>query len=80
MSKKFKILLEYIKDLSIETPDAETLIFVKENIGNYQMNIDIKNNFLVGGNISNNPIKSVAKPGSINRSAAKAKAAPEIIS
>ena len=31
MQKKFKILLEYIKDLSIETPDAETLIFVKDN-------------------------------------------------
>ena len=46
MSKKFKILLEYIKDLSIETPDAETLIFVKENIGNYQMNIDIKSKAL----------------------------------
>ena len=46
MSKKFKILLEYIKDLSIETPDAETVIFVKENIGNYQMNIDIKSKAL----------------------------------
>jgi len=46
MSKKFKIILEYIKDLSIETPDAETLIFVKENIGNYQMNIDIKSKAL----------------------------------
>ncbi len=46
MQKKFKILLEYIKDLSIETPDAETLIFVKDNIANYQMNIDINSKAL----------------------------------
>ena len=41
MSDKFKIILEYIKDLSVETPDAETLIYVKDNILKYQMNIDI---------------------------------------
>ena len=40
----------------------------------------LKINFLVGGNIINKPIKSVANPGKIKRSAAKAKAAPEIIS
>ena len=32
MSKNFKIILNYIKDLSIETPDAETFIFVKDKI------------------------------------------------
>ena len=37
-------------------------------------------NFLVGGKISNNPIKSVANPGKIKSKAAKASAAPEIIS
>ena len=41
MTDKFKIILEYIKDLSVETPDAETLIYVKDNIIKYQMNIDI---------------------------------------
>ena len=41
MSEKYKIILEFIKDLSIETPDAETLIFVKNNIVNYKLNIDI---------------------------------------
>ena len=37
----FKIILEYIKDLSIETPSATTLLFVRDNIKNYHMDIDI---------------------------------------
>ena len=41
MDKKYKIILNFIKDLSIETPDAETLIFVRENISKYQLGIDI---------------------------------------
>ena len=41
MSEKFKILSGYIKDLSSETPDIETYLFVKENISKYQLNIDI---------------------------------------
>ena len=39
--QKFKIILEYIKDLSIETPNVETLTFVRENLANYNMEIDI---------------------------------------
>mgnify|MGYP001265647138 CR=1 FL=1 len=41
MSEKFEIILEFIKDLSSETPDAETCLFVRNNISNYLMNIDI---------------------------------------
>ena len=41
MSKNFKILSKYIKDMSSETPDVETYIFVKEYISKYQLNIDI---------------------------------------
>ena len=41
MSNKFEIILEYIKDLSVETPDVETLLYVKKNITKYKMNIDI---------------------------------------
>ncbi len=41
MTEKFKILAKYIKDMSSETPDVETFLFVKENISNYQLNIDI---------------------------------------
>tara|TARA_Y100000741_G_scaffold239464_1_gene183307 strand:- start:488 stop:907 length:420 start_codon:yes stop_codon:yes gene_type:complete len=38
---KFKILLNFIKDVSVETQDAETLIFVRDNISKYVLNIDI---------------------------------------
>ena len=41
MTEKFKILAKYIKDMSSETPDIETFLFVKDNISNYQLNIDI---------------------------------------
>ena len=41
-TQEFEIVLEYIKDLSAETPDVQTLIFVRNNISKYQMNIDIK--------------------------------------
>tara|TARA_Y200000002_G_C22430979_1_gene557994 strand:+ start:212 stop:637 length:426 start_codon:yes stop_codon:yes gene_type:complete len=41
MTEKFKIITSYIKDMSSETPNAETFIFVQENISKYQLNIDI---------------------------------------
>ena len=41
MTEKFKILAKYIKDLSSETPDIETYLFVQDNISKYQLNIDI---------------------------------------
>ena len=41
MTEKFKILAKYIKDMSSETPDIETFLFVKENISKYKLNIDI---------------------------------------
>ena len=41
MTKKYKILGKYIKDLSGETKDVETYLFVKENISKYQLDIDI---------------------------------------
>ena len=46
MIKKFKILGKYIKDLSSETRDIETYLFVKEYIGKYQLNIDINSKAL----------------------------------
>ena len=112
MTKKYKILGKYIKDMSSETPDIETYIFVSDYISKYQLNIDINSKalknkmieintilkfedkqdnkkksffenwfniiFLVNGKINKKPKKSVAKPGMINNSAAKAIAAPEI--
>ena len=47
MTKKYEIILKYIKDLSIEIPDAETFIISKENITKYTLGI----------NITTNPIK-----------------------
>ena len=41
MTEKFKILARFIKDLSSETPDIETFIFVKDQISKYQLGIDI---------------------------------------
>ena len=41
MTAKYKILAQYIKDMSSETPDVETYIFVKDFISKYQLNIDI---------------------------------------
>ena len=41
MTEKYKILGQFIKDLSSETPDVETYIFVKEHISKYHLNIDI---------------------------------------
>ena len=46
MTKKFKILGKYIKDLSSETPDIETHLFVKDKIANYQLGIDINSKAL----------------------------------
>ena len=46
MTKDFKVLLNFIKDLSVETPDAETLLFVKDHISSYHLGIDIKSRAL----------------------------------
>ena len=46
MTENFKILAEFIKDISSETPDVQSYIFVKENISKYQLNIDITSNAL----------------------------------
>ena len=39
--EKYKILTQYIKDISSETSDVETYLFVKDNISKYHLNIDI---------------------------------------
>lgn len=46
MTKKYKVLGKFIKDLSSETPDIETYLFVKEKISKYKLNIDIKSKLL----------------------------------
>ena len=46
MTEKYKILAKYIKDLSSETPDVETYLFVKDQIAKYQLGIDINSTAL----------------------------------
>ena len=46
MTEKFKILGKYIKDLSSETPDIETYLFVKDRIAKYQLGIEINSKAL----------------------------------
>ena len=46
MSNKYEILGKYIKDLSSETPDVETYLFVRESINKYQLGIDINSKAL----------------------------------
>ena len=46
MTENFKILGKYIKDMSSETPDIETFLFVKDVISKYQLNIDINSKAL----------------------------------
>ena len=46
MTESFKILAEFVKDISSETPDIQCYIFVKENIAKYQLNIDINSKAL----------------------------------
>ena len=41
MNEKFKILTNFIKDMSSETPDVQSYLFVKENISKYNLNINI---------------------------------------
>ena len=41
MTKKYKILEKFIKDLSSETPDLETYLFTRDRIAKYQLDIDI---------------------------------------
>jgi len=56
VTKKYKILGKYIKDMSSETPDIETYIFVRDNISKYQLTIDIDSKALKNKMIEVNTI------------------------
>ena len=56
MTKKYKILGKYIKDMSSETPDIETYIFVRDYISKYQLSIDINSKALKNKMIEINTI------------------------
>ena len=46
MTFKHQIVVSYTKDLSVETPDAESLISARENISKYSLNLDVNSKFL----------------------------------
>ena len=48
MTEKYKILSNYVKDMSSETPDVESFLFTKDNINKYELDI----------NISSKPLKN----------------------
>ena len=56
MTEKYKILGEYIKDMSSETPDLDTYLFVRDYISSYQLNIDINSKALKNKMIEINTI------------------------
>ena len=41
MTKKYKIVTQFLRDISSETANVETFFFVKNQISNYQLVIDI---------------------------------------
>ena len=46
MTENFEILAEFVKDISSETLDVQTYIFVKEKISKYHLSIDINSKAL----------------------------------
>ena len=54
MTKKYKIIGKYIKDMSSETPDVETYLAVREQIAKYQLGIDIQSKALKNKHIEVN--------------------------
>ena len=56
MTENYKILEKYVKDLSSETPNLETYLFVKDQITRYQLHIDINTKPLKNNLIETNTI------------------------
>jgi len=63
MTENFKIIGSFIKDMSSETPNAQTFIFVRDKISKYRLNIDITSKAVKNGIIEvNTIIKFVDQP------------------
>jgi len=60
MTENFKIISSFIKDMSSETPDAQTFIFVRDKIAKYRLNIDINSKAVRDGIIEVNTILKFA--------------------
>jgi len=69
MIENYKIIGSFIKDMSSETPDVPTYIFVREKISKYQLNIDITSKAVKKGIIEVNTIlKFMDKPEILKKS------------
>ena len=69
MTENFKIVGSFIKDMSSETPDAQTYIHVREKITKYQMHIDINSKALKDGIVEiNMTMKFTDKPEVLKKS------------
>ena len=63
MIENFKIIGSFIKDMSSETPDSETFIFVRDKITKYRLKIDINSKAVKKGILEVNTIlKFVDQP------------------
>ena len=60
MTKNFKIISSFIRDMSSETPDTPTYIFVRDRIQKYQLKIDITSKAVKDGIIEVNTILKFA--------------------
>ena len=56
MTENFKIIGSFIKDMSSETPDAQTFVFVRDKISKYQLKIDINSKAVKNGIIEVNTV------------------------
>jgi preprotein translocase subunit SecB len=56
MTENYKIIGSFIKDMSSETPDTPTYIFVTDKISKYRLNIDINSKAVKDGIIEVNII------------------------
>ena len=62
MSEKYKILSQFVKDLSCETKDVETYLFVQDIISKYHLNIDINSKVIKNKVIEVNTILNFKDP------------------
>ena len=69
MTENFKIISSFIKDMSSETPDAQTFIFVRDKISKYQLSIDINSKAVKNGIIEVNiNLKFIDQPEILKKS------------
>ena len=74
MAEKFKIVSQFVKDISSETPNVETYLYVKEYLKNYNLDIDISTKPL-----NNRMIEVSTKLTYIDKGKSKNKSVFEII-